>query len=56
MLAKWTETLPLFVIRWLAVRSCERVITFREGHERVYAVARPDVLIKVEQGAQYENH
>ena len=47
MLAKWTEILPLFVVRWLAVRLCERVIIFREEHERILAVARPDVYIKI---------
>ena len=26
MLAKWCEILPLFVIRWLAKRSCETVV------------------------------
>jgi len=49
MLAKWTEILPLFVIRWLALGGCERVIAFREGHDRVFAVARPDVLIRVKE-------
>lgn len=52
MLAKWTEILPLFVIRWLALRGCERVIAFRDGNNRVFAIARPDVLIKVKQGGQ----
>ena len=54
MLAKWTEILPLFVIRWLAIQSCERVVTFREGSERVFAIARPDVLIRVKQGGQHD--
>jgi len=49
MLAKWTEILPLFVIRWLALGGCERVIVFREANERVFAVARPDVLIRVKE-------
>jgi len=47
MLSKWTEILPLFVIRWLALNGCERVIAFREGSERVFVVVRPDVLIRV---------
>ena len=47
MLAKWTEILPLFVVRCLALRACERVLVFREDSERVFAVARPDVLIRV---------
>lgn len=45
MLAGWTELLPLFVVRWLALRLCERVPVSREGHERQAAVARRDVLI-----------
>ncbi len=47
MLAKWTEILPLFVVRWLALRMCERMLVFREGNERIVATARPDVLIRV---------
>jgi len=47
MLAKWTEILPLFVVRWLARRMCERVQIFREGNTRLAATARPDVLIRV---------
>lgn len=50
MLAKWVEILPLFIVRWLALRYCERVLAFREDHSRILAVARPDVYIKVEQG------
>lgn len=47
MLAKWTEILPLFVVRWLALRMCERMFVFREGNERVVAMARPDVMVRV---------
>jgi len=47
MLSKWTEILPLFVVRWLALRLCERMLVFREGNARVVGTARPDVLIKV---------
>ena len=47
MLASWVEILPLFVVRWLAIRYCERLIVFREEHERIMAVARPDVYIKI---------
>ena len=47
MLSKWTEILPLFVVRWLAIRHCQRVIISREEHGRVVAVARPDVYIKI---------
>lgn len=47
MLSAWTEILPLFVVRWLARRYCERVRYAFEGRlEPVFAVARPDVLIK----------
>ena len=47
MLASWVEILPLFVVRWLAIRYCARLIVFREEHERIMAVARPDVYIKI---------
>ena len=47
MLAWWTEILPLFVVRWLALRYCERVPFEREGNARVAAMARPDVLVRV---------
>jgi hypothetical protein len=48
MLAKWTEILPLFVVRWLALRMCERVQISREGNVRLAVVARPDVLIRAD--------
>lgn len=44
MLATWTEVLPLFVIRWLARRHCERVMI--GGNRTTYCVARPDVLVQ----------
>ena len=48
MLAAWTEILPLFVVRWIAKRYCERVPYSYEGRvERVVVTARPDVLIKL---------
>lgn len=49
MLAKWTEVLPLFVVRWLAIRHSERVPYGHESGKPVtyFAIARPDVLIKV---------
>lgn len=47
MLAMWTEILPLFVVRWLALRLCMRVPMSREGHDRIVVVARPDVYIKI---------
>jgi hypothetical protein len=47
MPGKWTEVLPLFVVRWLALRYCERVPFEREGNARVAAIAKPDVLVRV---------
>jgi len=47
MLARWTEILPLFVVRWMALRWCERVEFQREGNLRVAAVARPDIYVKL---------
>jgi len=52
MLAAWTELLPLFLVRWLALRYCERVPFEREGNARVAAVARPDVLVRVPANAK----
>ena len=47
MLAMWTELLPLFIVRWLAKRMCERVSVQRDGHIRWMATARPDVYIRI---------
>lgn len=47
MLATWVEVLPLFIVRRLALRLAERVEIGRDGHRRMAAVARPDVLIRV---------
>ena len=47
MLAAWTEILPLFIVRWLARRYCERVSIHREPSLRAAAIARPDVLVIV---------
>jgi hypothetical protein len=49
MLAWWIELMPLFVVRWLALRYCERVPFDCEGNARVAALARPDVLVRVPQ-------
>ena len=47
MLAKWTEILPLFIVRYIAKRHCE-VVQYHAGSTyRSFAVARPDVLIKL---------
>jgi len=43
MLAAWTEILPLFVVRWLARRYCERITVCHGG---IVVTARPDVLIR----------
>lgn len=45
MLHGWTEILPLFIVRWLAVRHCERVISSTIKGDAVHITARPDVLI-----------
>lgn len=47
MLSKWTEILPVFIVRWLALRYCERVPFEREGNARTAALARPDILVRV---------
>lgn len=48
MLSKWTEILPLFIVRILAKKYCERVSYSYEGRvHRVVVTVRPDVLIKV---------
>jgi hypothetical protein len=48
MLAKWTEILPVFVVKWLAKRYCQRVSYYYEKRgERKFATAYPDVLIKL---------
>lgn len=49
MLARWTEILPLFMIRWFALQGCERVIGFREWDASVFAIARPDILVRIPQ-------
>lgn len=46
MLAAWTEILPLFVVRWLARRFCER-FRFHAAPEVHVVMARPDVLVEV---------
>ena len=46
MLGKWTELLPLFVVRWLALRYCER-FRFKTSPELRVAMPRPDVLVKL---------
>lgn len=43
MLHIWTEILPLFVVRWLAKRSCERLpFPYGQKIETVVVIARPD--------------
>jgi len=49
MLAKWTEILPLFVIRDLAIKHCQQIhLSNSDKNPLGYAIARPGVLIKVE--------
>ena len=45
MLAKWTEILPLFVVRWLALQVCGIMFIDRNGACIVVAVARPGILV-----------
>lgn len=45
MLGRWTELLPLFVVRWLALRRCERLSMAGAGLTVV--MARPDVLVRL---------
>lgn len=44
MLSSWVEILPLFVVRWLALRNCEQLPLVRGV---VVAHARPDVLFYI---------
>ena len=46
MLAKWTEILPLFVVRWLARRHCGYVA----GPGGAWYDVRPDVMIRAPNG------
>jgi hypothetical protein len=49
MLAKWTEILPVFVVRWIALRYCERFdYSYGSSVPFVLVAARPDVMFKVE--------
>jgi hypothetical protein len=34
MLRRWVQILPLFVVRWMALRWCERLPMEREGNTR----------------------
>lgn len=57
MLAKWTELLPLFVVKYLAKKYCERTLYYYEANvPRVVAIARPDVLIKINPERNYDNY
>ena len=53
MLAKWTWILPLFIVRWLALRYCEVLQIDREG-KVICAVAHKDVLFKLPKEQQHE--
>lgn len=43
MLAAWTAILPLFVVRWLALRHCQRL----PYQDQIVVQALPDVLFIV---------
>lgn len=48
MLAKWVNILPLFVVRWLALRYCEQFPWYYEGRvKRMLVCALPDCYFKV---------
>ena len=46
MLRWWIELLPLFAVRWLALRLCERLPMQRGGHTRMVVCPRPGVYIR----------
>lgn len=49
MLGWFAELMPLFMVRWLASRICERVTTSHTARPAlVFATARRDVLVIVE--------
>jgi len=50
MLAAWTEILPLFIVRWLAKRYCERINLRVNDRGDAYVTPRKDVLIKFNGG------
>jgi hypothetical protein len=50
MLGAWTEVVPLFIVRWLAIKMCERVYVRREDNHRMMAVARPDINVRIPKG------
>lgn len=47
MLGKWTELLPVFIVRWLALRKCERMFIKSAPPAVVVVMARPDILVRV---------
>ena len=49
MLHAWTEILPLFIVRWLALRYSERVPMQRGTNPRTVAIARGDVYIRLKE-------
>ena len=51
MLARWVNVLPVFVVRWLAIRYCERFPWYYEGRvKRTFVVALPDCYFKLPEG------
>jgi hypothetical protein len=47
MLAAWTEILPMFIVRWLAVHMCERIRLEPGWWAKTVVIARPDILIRL---------
>lgn len=48
MLAKWANILPLFVVRWIATRYCERLYWhYENGIRQSLIYALPDCCFKV---------
>jgi hypothetical protein len=42
MISRWAEILPLFIVRWIALRYCEQI---PHTNGRAAVTVRPDVLI-----------
>ncbi len=47
MLSAWTEILPLLIVKWLARRYCEVAHCRACASDQMFAIARPDVLVKL---------
>jgi hypothetical protein len=50
MLHYWVEILPLFIVRYLSKKYCERVQYGYENRiKRTFVTARPDVFFKLKE-------